>query len=236
MAQDNGKRSDMVKGIAMRLGAIVATLAVQAALLFGGAGTLRWSWAWTYFGISLATVSIGGMIMLRTSPELIAERGRPRQMRGWDKAVSGVLLVAGYLAVPLAAGLDMRFHWTPAVGAVWHVAGAVVLAGGFGLTAWAMRANAYFSTAVRIQEERGHAVCSRGPYRFVRHPGYVGYMLQSLGIPFLLGSSWALLPALAAVIAMVIRTVLEDRMLLTELPGYREYAQDVRHRLVPGIW
>ena len=226
----------MVKGIAMRFAAIVGILAVQAALLFGGAGAFRWPWAWVYFGISLATVLIGGTIVLRTSPELIAERGRPRQMRGWDKAVSGVLLVAGYLALPLVAGLDRRFGWTPAVGAVWHVAGAVVLAAGFGLTVWAMRANAYFSTAVRIQGERGHTVCSQGPYRFVRHPGYVGYTLQSLGIPFLLGSSWALLPALAAVIAMVIRTVFEDRMLQGELAGYREYAQGVRYRLIPGIW
>jgi protein-S-isoprenylcysteine O-methyltransferase Ste14 len=231
-----GRSPELAAGIALRFGAIVVTLAVQALLLFGGAGTLQWPWAWVYFGISLATVLIGSTIVLRTSPELIAERGRPRQMRSWDKAVSGVLLVAGYLALPLVAGLDMRFGWTPVVSAVWHVTGAAVLAAGFSLTVWAMRANAYFSTAVRIQDERGHTVCSRGPYRFVRHPGYVGYIFQSLGIPFLLGSCWALLPAFATIIALVIRTALEDRTLQAELPGYREYAQEVRYRLVPGIW
>jgi len=147
-----------------------------------------------------------------------------------------VLITAGYVALPLVAGLDARFGWTHALGVTWHVAGAVALAVGFGLTVWAMRANAYFSTVVRIQSERGHTVCRHGPYRYVRHPGYVGYALQSLAIPFLLGSWWALLPAFAAIVAMVIRTALEDRMLQAELPGYREYAREVRCRLVPGIW
>jgi len=150
--------------------------------------------------------------------------------------VSGVWLVAGFLALPLVADLDARFGWTHAFSASWHVAGAVVLALGYGLTVWAIYTNAYFSTAVRIQSERGHAVCSSGPYRYVRHPGYVGYTLQYLAISFPLGSLWALLPWLAAAISMVIRTALEDRMLHTELPGYQEYAQQVRYRLVPGVW
>ena len=99
-----------------------------------------------------------------------------------------------------------------------------------------MLTNAYFSTAVRIQTDRGQTVCRSGPYRFVRHPGYVGAILQSLGIPFLLGSWWALIPGLAAVVFIVIRTALEDRTLQYELVGYWDYAQEVRFRLVPGIW
>jgi protein-S-isoprenylcysteine O-methyltransferase Ste14 len=236
MAQDDEKRSNVAKGIILRLGTIVAFLVVQAVLLFGGAGTLSWPWAWVYFGISLAIMAINGAIMLRTNPELIAERGRPKEVQHWDKLVTGIGGAAMYLALPLVAGLDMRFGWTLALSVAWHVAGAMVLTAGYGLTSWAMHANAYFSTAVRIQSERGHAVCRSGPYRFVRHPGYVGMMLQSLGMSFLLGSLWALLPALVVGIAMGIRTALEDRMLQTELPGYQEYAQDVRYRLVPGIW
>jgi protein-S-isoprenylcysteine O-methyltransferase Ste14 len=236
MTQGNEKRSNMVRGIAVRLGVIGVTLAVQAALLFGGAGTLNWPWAWVYFAISLVTVLINGSILLRTSPEMVAERGRPKEVQGWDKVVSSIWGVAVYLALPLVAGLDVRFGWPPALNVIWHAAGAVVLAAGYGFTAWAMISNAYFSTAVRIQSERGHTVCRSGPYRFVRHPGYVGMALQALGMPFLLGSLWALLPAFAAAIPMVIRTALEDRMLQAELPGYREYAQEVRYRLVPGIW
>jgi len=236
MTQDNIKRSNIATGIAMRLGAIAATLAVQAALLFASAGRLDWIWAWVYLGISLVTVLINGTIMLRTSPETIAERGRPREMRSWDKVVSGIGGLAIYLALPLVAGLDMRFGWTPAYSVTWHLAGAAGLTVGFGLAAWAMISNAYFSTVVRIQSERGHTVCRTGPYRFVRHPGYAGFMLQMLGLPLLFGSSRAFVPAMVGLVLMVIRTVLEDRMLQAELPGYAEYARDVRYRLVPGIW
>jgi protein-S-isoprenylcysteine O-methyltransferase Ste14 len=236
MTQHNEKRSSTATGIALRVGTIAVALLVEAGLLFGGAGRLDWGWAWVYFGITGVTLAAGGAIMFRTSPETIAERGRPREVRNWDKIVSGVWLVAGYLALPLVAGLDERFSWSPALSLAWHVAGAVGLAVGYGLTVWALQANAYFSTAVRIQDERGHTVCRSGPYRYVRHPGYVGYGLQFLAMPFLLGSVWALLPALMVVIAMVIRTAFEDRMLHTELPGYPEYAQEVRYRLVPGIW
>jgi protein-S-isoprenylcysteine O-methyltransferase Ste14 len=99
-----------------------------------------------------------------------------------------------------------------------------------------MIANAYFSTAVRIQSDRGQTVCRSGRYRFVRHPGYVGFTLQSLGTPLLLGSLWALIPGLMAAVLMVVRTSFEDPMLQAELPGYREYTQQVRYRLVPGVW
>ena len=134
------------------------------------------------------------------------------------------------------AGLDVRFGWTRELSVAWHSAGAVVLAVGLGLSAWAMIANAYFSTAVRIQSDRGHTVCRTGPYRFVRHPGYVGFILQSLGTPFLLGSLWTLVPGITATVLMIIRTSLEDRTLQAELPGYRDFVQEVRYRLVPGIW
>jgi protein-S-isoprenylcysteine O-methyltransferase Ste14 len=94
----------------------------------------------------------------------------------------------------------------------------------------------YFTAAVRIQEERGQTVCKDGPYRFVRHPGYVGANLQSLGTPLLLGSLWAFIPAILAVVLMVTRTALEDRTLQAELPGYSAYTQEVKYRLLPGIW
>jgi protein-S-isoprenylcysteine O-methyltransferase Ste14 len=183
MTQGAEKQSNIAKGIALRLGAIVVTLALQAVLLFAGAGTFNWPWAWVYFAISLAIFLINGAIMLRISPETIAERGRPREMRSWDKIVTGIGGIAMYLALPLVAGLDVRFSWTPGLSVAWHLAGAAVLAVGYGLAACAMDANAYFSTVVRIQSERGHTVCRSGPYRIVRHPGYVGYTLQARGCP-----------------------------------------------------
>jgi protein-S-isoprenylcysteine O-methyltransferase Ste14 len=150
--------------------------------------------------------------------------------------VSGLWALALYLVLPLVAGLDVRFAWTGDLAVAWNIAGAVVLAAGLGLAAWSMLANAYFSTAVRIQSDREQTVCRSGPYRVVRHPGYVGFILQSFGTALVLGSLWALVPGLVAAALIIVRTALEDRFLQAELPGYQDYTRDVRHRLVPGIW
>ena len=101
---------------------------------------------------------------------------------------------------------------------------------------WATASNAYFSQIVRIQAERGHEVATGGPYRFVRHPAYTGTILTSLATPILLASWWAFAVGLLAAVLMILRTILEDRTLQTELPSYLEYACWVRYRLVPGVW
>jgi protein-S-isoprenylcysteine O-methyltransferase Ste14 len=228
-------RPNLIAGILSRFGAIVFMLALEAAILFLAAGRLDWIWAWIFIGINLAVVLVNGTILMRTNPEIVAERGRPKEVKNWDKAVSGLWALAQYLAIPLVAGLDARFGWTR-VGIAWNIAGAVVFTAGMALFGWAMITNAYFSTAARIQSDRGQTVCRSGPYRFVRHPGYSGTVLQSMGTSFLLGSLWSLIPTAAAVACMVARTVLEDRMLQNELPGYKDFAREVPHRLVPGVW
>jgi protein-S-isoprenylcysteine O-methyltransferase Ste14 len=230
------KRSSLAAGIVVRVGTIAFFIILQAMILLLAAGRLSWTWAWVYLGICLVSVVINGAIMLRTNPETIAERGRPQATQNWDKVIGGLWALLLYLVLPLVAGLDVRFDWTREFSAAWNLAGAVVLAAGLGLSGWAMIANAYFSTAVRIQSDRGQTVCRGGPYRFVRHPGYVGFILQSLGTSLLLGSLWALIPGCTAAVLMVIRTAFEDRFLQAELPGYREYTQQVRYRLVPGVW
>jgi len=231
------KRSpDVTAGIVTRVATVVAFLVLTMGILFLASGQFDWTWAWVFLGICLASLSINGIFMLRNNPETIAERSRILETKAWDKVVGGLWALALYLAVPLVAGLDVRFRWTQVLGFAWNITGAVVLAAGLGLAGWAMIANAYFSTAVRIQTDRGHMVCRSGPYRFVRHPGYVGFILQSVSTPLLLGSWWALIPGILAAALMIIRTSLEDRTLLAELPGYRDFVQEVRYRLVPGIW
>ncbi len=230
------KRPDVVAGIVTRVATIAIFIVVQAVILFVGAGRLNWTWPWVYLGICLLVVAINGTIMLRTSPETIAERGRPKGTQDWDKVVAGLCALSLYVALPLVAGLDNRFGWTQALGVVWNLAGACALAAGQGLAGWAMITNAYFSTAVRIQSDRGQTVCRSGPYRYVRHPGYVGLILQCLGTAMLLGSLWALVPGIVAGALVMIRTALEDRMLQAELAGYEEYAREVRYRLLPGVW
>ncbi len=229
--------ADMTTGIALRALQIFFVFALLAVVLFLAAGRLNWTWAWVFLGIYLVDVLINAAFMLRSGRETVAERGRPREkMKDWDKIVSAFWALAQYLALPLVAGLDLRFRWSGDLSLAWHLTGAVIFALGLGLFGWAMITNAFFSTVVRIQSERGQAVCRSGPYRYVRHPGYSGTVLQSLGSAILLGSWWALIPAFLAAACMVARTVLEDRTLQAELPGYRDFAREVRYRLVPGVW
>jgi protein-S-isoprenylcysteine O-methyltransferase Ste14 len=227
---------DVRKGILIRFAQVAIVFLVQAVILFVTANHLDWVWAWIFLGICIVSVSVNASFMFRTNPETIAERGRAKETRSWDKLVGGLWAAALFLAVPLVSGLDARLGWTGELNPAYNIAGAVVLALGLGLGGWAMITNAYFSTAVRIQSDRGQTVCRSGPYRIVRHPGYVGFTLQSLGTPILLGSLWALIPGVTGAVLMIIRTSLEDRMLQAELSGYPEYVQEVRYRLIPGVW
>jgi protein-S-isoprenylcysteine O-methyltransferase Ste14 len=225
-------------GVVRRIVQVLVSLLIQALVLFGAAGTLRWSAAWVYFGLSLAGIAINTVFM-RHNPEIIAERGRGTaagNWKAWDKVVGIAFAIFYFLGILLVAGLDERFDWTTTLTIGWQIGGFVAYALGSGLFSWAMITNAYFSTAVRIQTDRGHQVCTTGPYRFVRHPGYVGASLQSLAMPLLFGSWWALIAGGTAVLLLILRTALEDKTLHEELAGYPEYAQKVRYRLLPGVW
>jgi protein-S-isoprenylcysteine O-methyltransferase Ste14 len=131
--------------------------------------------------------------------------------------------------------LNFRFGWPPEV-AVWlQVAGFALYVLGWAIHLWAMAANRYFALVVRIQTDRGQTVATGGPYRYVRHPGYVGGILVSVAAALVLGSAWALIPGALGGLLLV-RTILEDRTLQRELDGYCEYAGRVRYRLLPGVW
>jgi protein-S-isoprenylcysteine O-methyltransferase Ste14 len=116
------------------------------------------------------------------------------------------------------------------------VAGLIGLASSLGLTFWAMLANRFFSPVVRIQSERGHHLINSGPYRHLRHPGYLGIIGGPLFAALALGSWWALLPATGIVFLIVRRTAMEDKFLRRELEGYPAYVEKVRYRLLPGVW
>jgi protein-S-isoprenylcysteine O-methyltransferase Ste14 len=229
-------RNPLTAGIVARFIQIAAGMAFLSAILFLSAGNLAWHWAWIFLGIYLASILINTFFLMRIHPETVAERGRPKEMKGWDKIISGLWSLFQFLLIPIFAGLDQRWGWSHQPELIWQIGGGLLFALGLGLFGWAMITNSYFSTVVRIQNERGQMVCDQGPYHFVRHPGYVGTILQSIGVPFLLGSFWAFFPAGGAILLIVVRTVLEDRMLQVELPGYTDYTRQVHYRILPGVW
>ena len=136
----------------------------------------------------------------------------------------------------IVAGLDHRYGWSPVFPTWLTVLGLLLVAFGYFIGVWAMAENQFFSGVVRIQKDRGHMVCDSGLYRIVRHPGYTGNIIPLPGIVLALSSVWTIIPAVAALIIAVTRTALEDQTLQEELPGYREYVQRVRYRLIPGIY
>ena len=222
-------------GVRRRIIQVAAMLASLALVLFAGAGALGWLWGWVYLGLYLLGI-VASAILMRERRETIAERSRAKGMKDWDKAVGGLWGLCYFIAIPLIGGLDTRLGWTAEFAIAWHAVGIGLFVAGFALTSWSMRENAYFSTVVRVQEERGHTVCTTGPYRFVRHPGYVGAILQSLAVPLVLGSPWALIPGATAAALMTLRTALEDHSLRHELAGYEGYTEITCYRLIPRIW
>jgi len=203
-------------------------------LLFVSAGRLDWTMAWVYAGLSLIGVVAGA---LAAGPSLLAERsGVGQGAQALDVIMAIIMAWLGPVAIALVAGFDFRYGWQPEVSPQVQGAGALAAVFGYAVVLWAMASNRFFSGVVRIQTERGHAVVSHGPYALVRHPGYAGVILAMAGAPLMLGSAWALIPAAATIVAIVVRTAYEDRTLVRDLAGYEAYARRVCYRLLPGIW
>ena len=200
----------------------------------------QWDWwqAWAYAVASISAFIVSRLIANRRHPDLIKERARfmeAKDTKPWDKVLAP-LLGLGTILILVAAGLEKYYVQTPASSLIWNLIALFGILLGYGFSSWALIENRFFSGTVRIQTERGHHVVSTGPYRIVRHPGYAGGMLGYLFIPLLLDSLWAWIPTLLLCVVMVVRTALEDKTLQDELPGYKEFAQKTRHRLLPGVW
>lgn len=209
---------------------------ILIAILIPISGRLDWIRAWLYIAVTLGIQLIVGLILHRRQPDLLVERSKLQQgTKSFDKILAPVVAIAGPLAMWLVAGWDVRVHWPPPVPVLWSaVAFAVCLVGSV-ITGWAMVTNAFFSATVRIQSDRAHRVVDTGPYRYVRHPGYTGAILYTLASPVALGSWYALIPAFLVMIALIVRTLLEERTLRVELPGYEDYFRRTGSRFIPGI-
>lgn len=208
-------------------------------ILFVSSGDFGWWQAWG-FALLLLAAGVGSHIWAeRRNPGLMAERDQAEKRPGvkpWDKVLAPLMALSISFPPVIVAGLDHRYGWSLAFPTWLNLLGFFLIAAGYAFGAWALAENRFFSGVVRIQTDRGHAVCDSGPYRIVRHPGYAGNALPLPGMVLAFSSLWTILPAAAALILIVIRTALEDHTLQDELPGYREYAQRVRYRLIPWIY
>jgi protein-S-isoprenylcysteine O-methyltransferase Ste14 len=230
------QRIDTRRGVVRWLVRESMGLLVLAVILFVSAGRLDWVMGWAFFGVMALWVAATALVLIPRNPELLLERLGPKKGgKSWDTAILGIYGLATMIRLILA-GLDMRYGWTTGLSLPIQIAALVVTALAYALVVWATASNAFFSQVVRIQTERGHTVATGGPYRYVRHPSYVGIIIIELAAPFALGSAWALIPGVLAALLFVVRTALEDRTLQAELKGYDDYARQVRYRLMPGVW
>lgn len=208
-------------------------------LLFVAAGTWNWPMAWVYVALFLASTLGSRLVVLKRSPDTLRERARftsAEGTRAWDRVLVMIVGLVGPALTALIAGLDHRWGWSALVPLAGQITAAVLLSAGYGLAVWAMIENRYFSAVARVQEDRDQEVVATGPYSVVRHPSYAGAVLANFAFPFMLDAVWALIPAALVSVGVVVRTALEDRLLRDDLEGYASYAEETRHRLVPGVW
>lgn len=208
----------------------------MGAALFWSAGTLHWWQALAVLLIMLVWSIATAVVILRSDPSLLAERLGPRKgAKRWDTVIMSVLGLV-QLARYIVAGLDVRHGWSSPFSTAGQLVALVLCALGYVLMVWATASNRFFTQIVRIQKERGQIVVKDGPYRYVRHPGYLGAIVFEALAWVVLGSWWSAIPSGLGAMLLLVRTALEDKALKAELEGYAAYTQEVRYRLLPGIW
>jgi protein-S-isoprenylcysteine O-methyltransferase Ste14 len=206
-------------------------------LLFVPAGTLRWPAAWLFLVLLGGLGLVGGLWFAKANPGLLAERMQPMMQKDQPKADKIFMMVLGPIAMIwlIVMGLDQRYQWSGMSLGV-QILGLALFVLSLVISFWVMQENTFAAPVVKIQADRGHQVIRTGPYAFVRHPMYSGVIFFFLGVALLLGSWWgaAITPIFIGLFA--VRSVIEEKTLIAGLQGYRDYVEQVRYRLVPGIW
>src|SRR5262245_28942194 len=206
------------------------------AMVFIPAGRLDYTPGWICLAVMVIGFSGITAYVAKRTPSLIRRRmkagsGTPV----WDRVLVIVLQLL-FVAILVVGGLDAgRYRWT-SLPLRLQVSGLILMVAGMLLFAWAMGQNPHFEATVRIQTDQNHRVIESGPYRIVRHPGYVAGIFLFMGMALVLNSGWALLPAFLVSASLVVRTWAEDGFLQENLKGYREFAKRTRYRLLPGVW
>ena len=212
-------------------------ISLNLIMLLIAAGTILWLNAWIFWLISMLFQTIDFIVLASKNPEILNERGKfvKEGTKSYDEKFV-VFYLIGVLAAMIIMGLDAaRFKWYPLPN--WGLLfGLIFILPGYVLGVWAMVSNPFFELTGRIQKEREHKVIDKGPYQFIRHPGYAGEIIMLMGTPFILQSLLGYIPIIGLIILFVIRTNLEDKTLKKELPGYKNYSKKTKYRLLPHIW
>ena len=215
----------------------LATLLLSAILIFAGAGRLSWTLGWIFLTAWIVPKLVFLVLLRWLDPDLLIERvTRHKNTQPYERFILPLYFVFAFGTFIVASLDGGRFRWSGDVPLALVIESYVIYVLGNSLAGWAINSNPFFSAESRLQTDRAQKVTRAGPYRFVRHPGYSAAVLLWLTTGLMLESWWAVIPGFLAGLTMVIRTIYEDRMLSAELPGYAEYAAQVRYRLFPGIW
>jgi protein-S-isoprenylcysteine O-methyltransferase Ste14 len=219
------------------IGQSVGFFVLVALCLFLPAGTVAWLAGWTFLVLFFSWFVGMNVWLYKNNPELLKERMSLTRsdQKGWDKVIFPLLLIFPVATLVFISFDATRFHWSPLPN--WLQAfGVVALLCSFVLFFLTFRENTYLSTVVRIQKDRGHKVVSTGPYHYVRHPMYLGFVILQFGTPLLLGSGYGVLIGLVFAVFLARRTVMEENALRQELDGYKAYMQQVKYRFIPFVW
>jgi protein-S-isoprenylcysteine O-methyltransferase Ste14 len=235
-AGENTIKPERTERICFKVLAGLAATAIFFTFFFIVSGRFDWVRGWSYVGLIVVGQGSSAVYIWQKNPELLRRRSTMGEgTKGWDKILLSLFQLA-YFGSLMVGAYDERFGWSVMSGWFW-LAGAIPYLFFVIILTWAMSVNTHFEKTVRIQTDRGHKVIDTGPYKIIRHPGYAGAIFGFLlPVPFLLGSWCAFIPACFGVLILVIRTILEDRLLRRELDGYKEYARKVQYRLIPGLW
>lgn len=208
---------------------------VLGVLLFLPAWTLNYWQAWVFIVVFLTSVNAIGVYLAIKDPALLERRkkGGPAAEQNMAQKIIMSFAIIVNIALLVFSALDHRFGWSPVPTYV-SLAGDALVALGLFIDLIVFRENSFGGSTVEVFESQ--KVISTGPYALVRHPMYVGVLVMVIGVPLALGSLWGLVFLALTIPVLIWRILDEERLLEKDLPGYVEYARNVRYRLVPYLW
>lgn len=214
---------------------LIVLAGVEALLLFVPAGTAHYWQAWVYLSIVMAASLLVSLYLMRKDPELLKRRmkGGPAAEKETTQKIIMIFVSAGFIALLVVPALDHRFAWS-SVPLPLTIAGDLLVVIGFYFIFLVYKENTFGAATIEIAENQ--TVISTGPYALVRHPMYASALLYLVGTPLALGSYWGFLAIAFMMSFLLWRLFDEEDFLVRNLPGYKEYREKVRYRLIPYIW